>query len=242
VILGLLLGGILSGQALIRAAELRSVSTEYQKYVTAVGTFRDKYLALPGDMPNATAFWNAAHATPATCYTTQGTGTQTCNGDGNGLVDGVGGADVHELFRFWQHLANAGLIEGTYTGINTAAGCWIVTVGGTNAPNAKLAKGIWAIREPLIISAGLELFAQTYTHWLQLGAATGCDNYGRLFKPEELWNIDTKIDDGKPAQGKVMMRGTIASCTTTADSTDLSADYALSNNDTACLALFNRAF
>ncbi|MFZ4541879.1 MAG: type II secretion system protein [Rickettsiales bacterium] len=44
VILGLLVGGILSGQALIRASELRSVSTEQQRYFTAIQTFRDKYL------------------------------------------------------------------------------------------------------------------------------------------------------------------------------------------------------
>ena len=56
VILGLLIGGILTGQSLIRAAELRSVTTQYQGYVTAVNTFRDKYFALPGDMPNAIDF------------------------------------------------------------------------------------------------------------------------------------------------------------------------------------------
>ena len=50
VILGLLVGGVLSGQALIQAAQLRAVSEEYTKYTTAALTFRDKYLATPGDM------------------------------------------------------------------------------------------------------------------------------------------------------------------------------------------------
>ena len=77
VILGLLTGGILAGQSLIRAAELRAVTTEYQRYVAAVQTFRDKYMALPGDMPNAIAFWGAAHATPATCQTTSSTTSAT---------------------------------------------------------------------------------------------------------------------------------------------------------------------
>lgn len=45
VILGLLTGGILAGQSLIRAAELRAVSTEYSRYATAVQSFRDKYFA-----------------------------------------------------------------------------------------------------------------------------------------------------------------------------------------------------
>ncbi len=41
VILGLPTGGILAGQSLIRAAELRSVSTEYNRFVTATQSFRD---------------------------------------------------------------------------------------------------------------------------------------------------------------------------------------------------------
>ena len=57
VILGLLTGGILAGQNLIRAAELRSVTTQFQNYHAAVMTFRDKYFALPGDMANAEDFW-----------------------------------------------------------------------------------------------------------------------------------------------------------------------------------------
>src|SRR3569833_319215 len=70
VILGLLDGGVHTGQSLIRAAELRSVTTQYQRFLTAVQTFRDKYFALPGDMTNAHSYWGIAIATPATCVTT----------------------------------------------------------------------------------------------------------------------------------------------------------------------------
>ena len=55
VILGLLVGGVLTGQSLIRAAELRTVSTQYATFSTAVNTFRDKYFTIPGDMTNASA-------------------------------------------------------------------------------------------------------------------------------------------------------------------------------------------
>lgn len=53
VILGLLVGGILAGQSLIRASELRAVTSEQARIVTAIQAFRDKYFALPGDMRNA---------------------------------------------------------------------------------------------------------------------------------------------------------------------------------------------
>ena len=72
VILGLLVGGVLAGQSLIHAAELRAISTELTNYKTAIGAFRDKYLAIPGDMNNAVKFWGAqagstADGTDATC-------------------------------------------------------------------------------------------------------------------------------------------------------------------------------
>jgi len=60
VILGLLTGGVLTGQNLIRAAELRAVTTEFNAYQTAANTFKDKYFAIPGDMTNATDFWGSA--------------------------------------------------------------------------------------------------------------------------------------------------------------------------------------
>jgi prepilin-type N-terminal cleavage/methylation domain-containing protein len=53
VILGLLVGGVLSGQALIRASEMRSITAQANQYRAAIYSFRDKYFAIPGDMANA---------------------------------------------------------------------------------------------------------------------------------------------------------------------------------------------
>ena len=130
VIIGLLVGGVLTGQSLIRAAELRNVTSQYQRYQAAVMTFRDKYFALPGDMTNAVSYWGAADGSTgntAACATTASTGSAlTCNGDGNGSISPTA-ASSNEPFRFWQHLANAGLIEGSYDGIthgtNTGSAC-----------------------------------------------------------------------------------------------------------------------
>src|SRR6187399_2125428 len=100
VILGLLTGGILAGQSLIRAAELRAVSTEYSKFVTAGRSFRDKYFALPGDMANATSFWGTAVTCPGKVTADARTDARTCNGDGTGQILHVsgGGALQNEVF------------------------------------------------------------------------------------------------------------------------------------------------
>jgi prepilin-type N-terminal cleavage/methylation domain-containing protein len=66
VILGLLAGGVLAGQGLIRAAELRSITTDQQRFLIAIRAFRDQYRSLPGDMPNATLVWGGARS--HSCY------------------------------------------------------------------------------------------------------------------------------------------------------------------------------
>lgn len=250
VILGLLVGGVLSGQSLIRAAELRSVPTEYSKYMAAARTFQDKYFALPGDMANATAFWGIGSG----CTTSVGVAATpgTCNGNASGDLTetGTGNSTYSELNLFWQHLTNAGLIEGTFTGQTISSG-WIGYVSsGINVPKAKLQNGTWAIAD----------WANTTgdSHWLNmvygvsgpsrlwLGTASntsgGIPSVGYpLVKPEEIWNIDTKIDDGKPATGVLRVIG-VSNCTTSATGADAaiaSANYRLSNTAVACAFMFD---
>ncbi|MBA4274667.1 MAG: hypothetical protein C0436_03330 [Alphaproteobacteria bacterium] len=241
VILGLLTGGILAGQSLIRAAELRSVTTEYQRYSTAVQTFRDKYMAIPGDMPNATRFWGEQHATPATCQTTASTSALTCNGNGDGSISDCG----YEMFRLWQHLANAGLVEGSFSGVVGGAGA-CNHVLGTNAPRSKLSNAGWAYSTLGNYGGDGGTFAANYGTLFWFGAASVDRPQGDILKPEEAWNLDTKMDDGKPAQGSIIVRselnayGTSGNCTTAANMNDLAADYRLTNSSAACALMIRQ--
>ena len=196
VILGLLTGGVLAGQSLIRAAELRSVTTQFQNYYTAVATFKDKNFAIPGDMSNATDFWLEAHATPATCKTTDSGGAATCNGDGDGQVDSPTGSD--ETFRFWQHLANAGLIEGSFTGVAESGGA-NHTTGGVNAPAGKLGSTAWRATHRTPVAGQ---FNRDYGNTLYVGKhVSNTAPYGVVLTPEEMWGIDTKVDEACLLEG-----------------------------------------
>src|ERR1700735_2399062 len=85
VIIGLIIGGILTGQDLIKAAEQRATLAQVEKYNTAVNTFRNKFGGIPGDLLYSTA--NSFDLGPASTATL----TNTC-GDGNGLLqDGQAG-------------------------------------------------------------------------------------------------------------------------------------------------------
>src|ERR1700691_6571160 len=55
VVIGFVVGGVLVGQDLIRAAYIRAQITQIEKFNTAVNTFYGKYQALPGDMNISTA-------------------------------------------------------------------------------------------------------------------------------------------------------------------------------------------
>lgn len=231
VILGLLVGGIMTGQNLIRAAELRSVTSEGYTYRTAVHLFQDKYLALPGDMRNAHDFWD--DGADGVC----GTAAQ-CNGDSDGELEDSG-VNPQENYRFWQHLALAGLIAGDYTGTGEDGTVTGNCVGGLNVPKAKIGNGGYiAHNEPSVDSMDTPEGASVI---LQLGAPPNTDHEGchdaAILLPEEAWNIDTKIDDGQADQGNVHMQNGDSS-TDCLVNQGIDNSFKLSASSTACRAMF----
>jgi len=255
VILGLLVGGVLAGQSLIRAAELRAVHTDLGKYATAYYLFRDKYFQIPGDMSNAVIFWGAADsstgetaACPTTDSLTLANKKLTCNGDGNGRIENI--TQSNEIYRQWQHLANAGLVEGTFSGI---AGATNGGLPGYNIPLSKMNKlaigsGWWPSGDPSGTYSGSTYdfdgyYGNVYTVQGPRDA-TFTPPQARIMRPQEMWNIDTKMDDGKPATGKVVVHASndLADCTSTAVTTDLTATYLLSETSKLCGLIFRQQF
>lgn len=265
VILGLLTGGILTGQSLIRAAELRSVTTEFQRYQTAIMTFRDKYFALPGDMRNATNFWESAGGTgsDATCQAVIQTTTATCNGNGDGDI-GFDNPDFEaELFLLWKHLANAGLIEGSYTGTDRTNGGFPSyhahkdqERAGWNVPASRLGNAYWLADNKGGWNASMQNFYGPYTSSAKpyynnslyvFSADSNAPFGGGPFTTEEIWNIDKKLDDGFPGSGRIeTLRGGLASpgsaglCVTDPD--PAVAEYDLDDTSSRCSAIFVGAF
>ena len=207
VILGLLVGGVLSGRSLIKAAELRSVPTDFNRYYAASMTFKDKYFSLPGDMTNATAFWGTSTA----CGGASATGT--CNGDGNGAINDVaGGMPSTEIYMFWQHMAKAGMIEGNYSGPLATD-----VIAGISVPKSRIANAYFTFPADVSgngsyfrVGIGQELL--TLRNNLVFGSraddssGNGGDfrGVGGALTSAEAWNIDTKMDDGRPFTGKVV--------------------------------------
>ena len=243
VIIGLIIGGITVGADMIRSAELNSVVSDFQKYQTSVNTFKLKYNQLPGDMKNATAYWGAAHATPATCGITVGTGTQTCDGDGDGELAGISSGDPqnYEVFRFWQQLANAEILSGNYTGVRGSGGM-LHHVIAENTPESRIAGAAWAAGTYGNYSGNVNLLSHNYGNFFMIGApATNDLPYLAAFTPAEASTIDTKVDDGNPVTGRVVPT-LWDTCTDATVASDDAASYLLATTTAECAIIFTQAF
>ncbi|MEJ0009893.1 MAG: prepilin-type N-terminal cleavage/methylation domain-containing protein [Alphaproteobacteria bacterium] len=211
VIIGLLVGGILGGQSLLRSSQLRGVMTDLTTYATAVQSFRSEFHNLPGDMPNATQYWGVVSGyttgLEAGCYTTnKAGGTATCNGDGSGQINYAtpGGNTGTEDYLAWQHLANAGLITGSYSGMTAVAGS-MATVGGTNAPAGKIDGMTYVLYSVNNCAASSAYWTDgCYGTQVYFGGNNLTTIWpAAILTPSEMYSIDKKLDDGLPGFGQL---------------------------------------
>lgn len=253
IAIALLVGGVLSYDSLRKNAETQKVLDDYAKYHRAVDLFQEKYNALPGDMPNATALWDIANGTgnDQLCYETNSrtlvNPRRTCNGNGDGFIEApqpsaMGGYGnlwhVAERWRAWQHLANAGLIEGNYAGSNN---------GVDNAPYSTLNVPATGMDGVFAFMAHLSYTTTSDPHHFPNVAPgnqiTFSLDQSKLvsFFPRVFQRLDAKIDDGLPAQGKVTSYKSTSAfqpgCTTTNAADAL---YDVDSTRRSCVLLFFR--
>lgn len=237
VIIGLIVGGVIAGQSLIRASELRAVTTEFNQFQTALITFKGKYFAMPGDIDNATSFWGDNASVCPDANITDGS-PGTCNGNANGLLNSpIPVGSNGETFMFWNQLALAGLIEGSYTGIGGADNAHDVRIG-ENIPESKLSPAGWYPVNIGVSSGNSIFFDMRYDNTLVFGAKAGVTyNFGGALEPLEASNIDEKIDDGQPGRGSVIaVRWN--QCTVADDETEIDEAYDFSRSERICALAF----
>ena len=261
VIIGLIIGGVLAGQQLIRNAEIQSVANEFSTLQAAMNTFRVRYNALPGDMRNATSIWGAADPDPTLCPDTDSGDKRTCNGNGDKRVwTLITGDDNEELLRIWQHLSNAELVNGTFSGVPRMPQGFEPSY---NVPRSKISSAAawFTVFMPNFTPAVQTdmggamdfLFYGQYGQVLILGdivpvTAAGFDMpVGPVFSPSELRALDQKMDDGRPGLGMVKSWAPITgldalgvpadnACATSTD--PAIADYNADDDSARCAAAF----
>ena len=207
-ILGLLAGGILGGQAMIRSSTLNKVGRELQQYSGAVAQFHSRFKALPGDMTNATNYWGTDPDGCPTHVNRIGK-SETCNGNGDRIIT------IPEAFRAWQHLANAGLVDGEFTGVAGVSGVNHMAPGN-NIPKGPIAKSGYGLVSSSLFPTLLAAPAIPEPI-LFFGTETTTLNNAAAVTAEDMLKLDSKLDDGKPASGTILSvnNTTAPNCVTT---------------------------
>ena len=117
---------------------------------------------------------------------------------------------MYERARLWQHLANAGLINGSFTGLQST----FAFEPGSSYPKGPL-NSYWGVQAnndddmgsynqqapfqfPSVPFGNYLYFFNSDSTIFDVSGA-----FGKLV-PSEAWNIDKKIDDGMPATGALL--------------------------------------
>ena len=221
VVVALIIGGILMGKDLIKAAEIRAAASQLLQYESAYRTFQTKYNCTMGDCPNATAFFGSNY-TSYGCTTTSAVG----NGNGNGLIDHCDGSGNSAGWDKESNQASDSLQLANLLPTSLTTPC---------AYTAPMFKGIndscaYFFHDDLYFKIpSININSITWASPNFLGNV----NSGAL-SPIQARLIDEKIDDGKPTTGK--FRGldvtAVGSIVFTTNSCSTSGAYNLNENYT----------
>jgi hypothetical protein len=149
-------------------------------------------------------------------------------------------AQGNENYFYWHHMANAGIIEGSYT--HAALPLPNDTFDGLLARMRYPANTYWNPHTTL-----KDEIPTDNTNFTIEGNAmeTLNNNWVPAFIAEDAWNIDKKMDDGVPNTGRILATkgDDTYPCTTVANQpTNVNAAYNLNSKDPYCNLYFMKAF
>lgn len=200
VILGLLIGGVLGGKSLIRAAQIRSTIAQVDNIKVAARTFREKYFYYPGDIPTADAIRLGLSRYPY--YNTAG------NGDGD-LEFGANG----EPQLFFVHLAEKGFLAGSFSAFDLngdVSGAQIANYIMPARLSGNFYFNIWS-GGPNPTHPNATTLGVNGKNYIGLSSTTRychsnpCGDWGgrNTMATIDAFAFDMKVDDGKPQSGDV---------------------------------------
>lgn len=190
-IIGLLIGGVIKGQELVRNARVNKTVEMIHAVEAATLTFRDVYANLPGDHPYATSRIQGC------------TAANFCqSGDGNNRVI-TGNTDPTwtsaitdpEPTQFWKHLALANFMKGIVPSADPSAKLF-----GRTHPTLPIGGGIEYYYDRVMVTGGAG-GGRTSSHLMRLTNGPPGTPSNPVASTLEAFSLDEKIDDGMPNTG-----------------------------------------
>lgn len=182
IIISLIVAGVFTGRTLIAQARLTRIDKEIQQIQMITNTFKDRYNAYPGDMPNAEQFWGTYNATT----------------NPNGVINGNGNFYISyftdptpEYSVFFQEIALAKIVNTDFA---------YDSIFPSVITNAYYGVGANNDQQTFYGSWGNFLWLAIPNVWPPERMA--------VLTPSEAKAIDVKIDDGNPSSGFFLGRNT----------------------------------
>jgi len=182
IIIGFLVAGVAAGNEIIHTVKLKRYVTQITEIDNAVTMFEAQYKYLPGDFPNAQAYWPDCQ---------DGT-TFPCNGNGDGKMNAHGVPYGAERDRAFEHLSKSKFIAGNFSPITPTNNSGSFFKPGITAPFPPFEGGCyrfgnWSFGGPSLILAMAEL-----------DPFGGCNIFGSddgvIFTPAEAYYLEQALD------------------------------------------------
>lgn len=214
-IIALLIAAVTAGQNIKHRLELNQIMDDISNFNTASSQFITTYGGLAGDLFNAETALGEVNI-----------GNQNADGNGDGNGDGDNSLETNlttpnrdETLLFWQHLAVAGLVSGSFDGTSTGQG------GMYESP---LKNTYYQPNTDAAESNALYFLASNVTD----------NTIGRgAFTTKEAFDYDRKYDNNDPETG--IIRAADGNDQSTYDCVSAGGEYNLSNHEAnACVIRF----
>ncbi|MET0154493.1 MAG: type II secretion system protein [Rickettsiales bacterium] len=236
VIIGLLAAAVTAGKGLLRSMRIKSMAALAEEYKGALVQFSSIYQGLPGDLVNATQFFDAASLPTSSEGACDNGALSSLNGNGDGKIAAGAESTLANL-----HLSLAELTKKTYCGV--WSGNFDV---GVNAIESKVAKGA-AMRVVCCADDDYprSLPMRNHFEFFALSPLAAGERDGVL-SPKEARDFDQKLDDGNPDAGFIAAGGKFdgggyasAGCyQNAADSALYDVSSATSDDPSSCRMMF----
>jgi prepilin-type N-terminal cleavage/methylation domain-containing protein len=199
VIISLLLAGVMQGSELIKQAQVRSFTKLAQTFQSANNTFKMKYNFLPGDLPNATTFFDTTTCNNMT-YSNVPCNSNQSNA-GNGLIDGTWNTDSSDQMRYWVHLSLSKIL--TVNPVGTSDYSYNRFDIGKNRTWSVVGTGGFLANMALNYGPSTATVAFTNINYFAFFNHNGPWD-GSIISAPDAASVDEKLDDGKPLTGKFL--------------------------------------
>lgn len=214
IIIAVIAGAITEGANLLDVTKRSSIISDMRKYAEAYDSFKEKYRTPPGD------------------YTGKIIGSNTygenCTGNGDGYIN-YGGSNAVEKYCAWYQMAEAGFVEGNYTG-----------QAAKSVPLGPYTNTYYTITDYVLPSTN---YGNVDAIILGRYRSAGALFDGGVLKPEQAYKIDEKLDNVAPLNRRLWaFHGSDKASTTcinyTADGNYDNDTYNLSSTDEACYIIY----